>query len=84
MVTFFMKIGLLLGRRRVDGCANNRLTQLEQLAKARAWELGKECRQRPESAPSPEDRKADLPGAGRPARSVRPYPPATCSSGSGK
>jgi len=55
------------------GCHNNRLQQLERLAKARAWELGKDCKgARPESAPYEE---FDGP------RIARPYPPSYAKHG---
>jgi len=56
------------------GCANNRLTQLEQLAKTRAWELGKDGRRSEGLTSSPTPDRLDPTSTGRNARSARPYP----------
>lgn len=64
------------------GCANNRVAQLERLAKARAWEMGKDSRRADgaggsaSTSPPPEPpgggARPECPG--RPARKVYPYP----------
>lgn len=59
------------------GCANNRLSHLEALAKARAWELSRSQKVGDEArSSSPAARGSPGPRLGRTAaRSVRPYPP---------
>jgi len=62
------------------GAANNRLSQLKRLAKARAWELKGENK-RPDGSPTPDEPRSADSSVGRPARSVRPYPsPASASA----
>jgi len=68
------------------GCANNRRSQLEKLAKARAWELSREGLCSGASYPSVgggDAAKSDV-SAGRYPRTVRPYPYTATSGGGAK
>jgi len=74
------------------GCTNNRMTHLEKLAKVRAWEIngrrGDGGGGSGGASPAPEEPRSSDPapnggGAGRHARSVRPYPLPGATGGPG-